>query len=124
MSKEYELESNKWYQLGWRRGRGCGGDGGGRGGGGAKGGAIGLDDPPGLAGEGREHVVHVGARGEEEVPILSEAGEHAAGDRPPVPLAELRPLLLLLPLLPPLRHGGAAPGGHRRGEATGPALGL
>jgi hypothetical protein len=70
--------------------------------GGAEGGAIGLHGPAGGAGEGGEDVVHVGARGEREVAVLPEPGQHAASDGAPVPLPQLRPLLLPLPL--PLLH--------------------
>jgi hypothetical protein len=67
--------------------------------GGAEGGAIGLHGPAGGAGKGGEDVVHVGARGEREVAVLPEPSQHAASDGTPVPLPQLRPLLLPLPLL-------------------------
>lgn len=79
-------------------------------GGGAEGGAVGLDGPPGGAGEGGEDVVHVGAGGEGEVAVLPQPGQHAAGDGAPVPLPQLGPLLL--PLAAPPRRGGGGGGGE------------
>ena len=60
--------------------------------GGAEGGAVGLHSPAGGAGEGGEDVVHVGAGGEREVPVLPEPGQHAASDGAPVPLPHCRAL--------------------------------
>lgn len=66
-----------------------------------EGGAVGEDDPAGLAGEGGDDLVDVGADAEVVVAVAAEARKDPAGDRAPVPLPQLGTLLLLRRPAPP-----------------------
>ncbi|BAT09497.1 Os09g0569151, partial [Oryza sativa Japonica Group] len=74
-------------------------------GGGGEGGAVGEDDPAGLAGERRDDLVDVGAHSQVVVAVPPEPRQDPRRDRPPLPLPQLRPLLLLpRPPPPPQPH--------------------
>lgn len=90
----------------------------------AIGGAIRLNHPASFTSEGGEHVIHVSARWKGEIPVLPESREHAASDGSPMPLPELRSLLLFLSLSPPfaISAAGGITGGD--GETSRTAVTL